>query len=227
MHVNVSLNKWAEMEWGDYYTLTNYDEVSFKFKEDTIKTWIDKYNLKKIWDIGGNNGHFSRLVCHSCKIITCTDIDPVAVDTNYRTIKKNHQYNIIPLVMDFTNLSPGIGFANKERLPFKDRMKALNVDCIMALALIHHLSISGNCTLEMLANAFSNQSSKLLIEFVDREDSWTEKLLLAKREAKDLFDFYNKNNFETVFGMYYDFVEVTSVPNSKRTLYMMVRKGQG
>ena len=214
----------SKTEWGDYYTITNYDKESFQFKESTVKEWIRKYNLKTIWDIGGNNGHFSRLIQDDCETIVCTDIDPVAVDTNYRLTKKNCEQKIIPLIIDYANPSPGIGFANEERTSFQRRITALQVDCIIALALIHHLSISANCTFERLAESFSRISKKLLIEFVHPEDSWAEKLLQSKRDARSLFNYYNKQNFEDIFLQFYKFLEVREVPNSKRTMYLMVRE---
>jgi hypothetical protein len=226
MHYIQALKLNSETEWGDYYAITNYGEGSFKFKEETIKTWIAQFDLKKIWDIGGNNGHFSRLVQDSCDTIVCSDVDPVAVDTNYRTVKKNNEQNIIPLVIDFINPPPGIGFGNEERSAFKDRVRNLKIDCIMALALIHHLSISANCTFEMLADIFTRHSDMLLIEFVAPSDSWAEKLLRSKRGARNLFAFYNKENFEAVFGRYYEFMDVKDIPNSQRSLYMMARRKQ-
>lgn len=214
----------AETEWGDYYDIKNYDEEGFKFKEAMVKEWIERYGLTTVWDLGGNNGHFSRLIQNSCNVVLCTDIDPVAVDTNYRAAKKNNDQKIIPLIVDFTNPSPAIGFANEERPSFYHRIKSLRIDCLMALALIHHLSISSNCSFEMLAKSFSRISDKLLIEFVHPEDSWVERLLQSKREARTLFNHYNKRNFEAVFSESYEFLEVREVPNSKRTLYMMARR---
>jgi hypothetical protein len=76
----------------------------------------------------------------------------------------------------------------------------------------------------MLAASFSQTADFLLIEFVDPTDSWADKLLGSKRSDRDLFGFYNRQNFETVFSKYYDFLETAQVPMSKRTLYMMSRK---
>ncbi len=128
------------------------------------------------------------------------------------------------MLLDYTNPSPGIGFANKERADFFSRMRELKIDCVMALALVHHLSISSNCTFEMLGESFSRISKKLLIEFVDPEDSWAGKLLDSKRGSRKLFSFYNKKNFESAFINHYDFVEKEEIPDSRRTLYMMIRR---
>ena len=214
----------AQTEWANYYAITNYNDEAFQFKENVVKDWVKKYDLKRIWDIGGNNGHFSRLIQDSCELIVCSDIDPVAVDANYRAAKANNEEKIIPLLLDYTNPTPGVGFDNTERTGFLTRVKPLRIDCILALALIHHLSISNNCSFEMLAESFSQSAKNILIEFIDPEDSWADSLLRSKRDARSLFSFYNKDNFENVFSRYYEITESVRVPSSKRTLYLMARK---
>ena len=218
------LNLEAQTEWGNYYEITNYNDEAFEFKERVIDAWIRKYDLKRIWDVGGNNGHFSRLIQDSCELIICSDIDPIAVDENYQTTKSENEEKIIPLMVDYTNPSPGIGFDNIERADFLTRIRRLQLDCVLALALIHHLSISNNCTFEMLAESFSRSAKRLLIEFVDPNDSWADTLLRNKRDARTLFSFYNQQNFEDVFSRYYDITESSRVPSAKRTLYLMTRK---
>ena len=211
----------GQSEWGAYYKITNYEDSAFNFKEQIVSEWIKNCGAKKLWDIGGNDGHFSRLVQESCDLIICTDIDPVAVDTNYRECQQRNEEKIVPLIIDYTNPPSGLGFANVERKDFLTRMKQLKPDCILALALIHHLSISNNCSFEMLAESFRQFADNLIIEFVHPTDSWAAKLLNSKRQARHLFDFYNKENFEATFCRFYEIVESTPVPGSERTLYLM------
>ena len=214
----------TKTEWGNYYDITNYNEEAFEFKERVVRKWVKTYGLKRVWDIGGNNGHFSRLIQDHCELIICTDIDPVAVDENYRTAKRESEKKIVPLLLDYTSPTPGIGFDNTERANFAARVKSLKLDCIVALALIHHLSISSNCSFGMLADSFRQSAKYLLIEFVHPDDSWAESLLRRKRDARILFSFYNRENFENVFSKYYEITESSTVPSAKRTLYLMTRR---
>lgn len=211
----------ARTEWGDYYSIANYDDAAFAFKEATVSRWIREAGVGRLWDIGGNDGHFSRLVQDRCERILCTDIDPLAVDKNYLQCRSRGDAKIIPLVVDYTNPTPGIGFANRERRALRERVADFRPDCVMALALIHHLSISGNCSFEMLAESFSAAAKDLIIEFVHPEDSWAARLLENKRDARSLFDFYNLQEFERVFARRYETVERVAVPGSARTLYLM------
>ena len=43
------------------------------------------------------------------------DIDPAAVEQNYRKAKEKKEQNIVPLLLDLTNPSPAIGWHNRER----------------------------------------------------------------------------------------------------------------
>ncbi len=215
----------ASSEWGDYYSIANYDEAAFKFKEATVSRWIRESGLRKLWDIGGNDGHFSRLVQEHCDRILCTDIDPLAVEKNYLHCKAHREGKILPLVVDYTNPTPGLGYGNRERKALRERIGAFQPDGILALALVHHLSLSNNCSFEMLAESLAGTSPHLIIEFVEPSDSWAAKLLQSKRDARHLFDFYNRRNFERVFSNHYQIVETAEVPGSERTLYLMRSTG--
>jgi len=60
------------------------------------------------------------------------DIDPACVESNYKVMVKNQDFGLLPLLLDLTNPSPGIGWDNKERSSFGDRGPA---DAILALGL--------------------------------------------------------------------------------------------
>lgn len=224
LHFVGSLRSGVRTEWSEYYDFSNYGQEAFENKERIIKKWIDEYNLRRIWDVGGNNGHFSRLIAESCETIICTDIDANAIDQNYRQMRKNDESKLVPLVLDFVNPTPGFGFMNRERISFADRIKNHRLDAVLALALIHHLSITANCTFEMLAELFAALSPWLIIEFVDPNDTWADKMLRSKRHARRLFAFYNRDNFERVFSTRFETIEVLAIPDTQRHMYVMRRK---
>jgi hypothetical protein len=210
-------------EWSNYYGDINYTPDGFKEKSEIVSNWIKQLRIKSIWDAGGNNGYFSRLISSGQELILCTDIDPIAVDKNYLINKKETITNILPLVIDITNPSPCIGFNNKERTSFSERLINKKVDCALALALIHHLCISNNWNFSMFFEYFSNMSDYLIVEFIPPEDSWVKKLLSRKKEFKFLFDYYNQNNFEQVCVNYYTILKKINITDSCRVLYLLKR----
>jgi len=212
--------KWkpADTEWGDYYEITNYDDASFDRKKALVSSFIDKCSPKMLWDLGANDGTFSRLASEKGIPTIAFDIDPIAVEKNYLRIKEQKEKNILPLRMDLTNPSPGLGWAHKERDSLKDRGQ---VDCCMALALIHHLCISNNVPLGMVAKYFAALGKHLIIEFVPKGDSQVD-ILLATRE--DVFPNYHLEGFEEAFAKYFDVIERSQIEGTKRTLYLLKTK---
>jgi len=205
-------------EWGEYYTFTNYTKRSFKQKEKLVFDMAKKVKPKTVWDLGANDGSFSRVVATLGAEVASFDIDPNAIEKNYRAVKKAKETNILPLLLDLTNPSPAIGWANSERQSFIQRGPA---DLVMSLALIHHLSISNNVPLPELADFFAGISKNLIMEFVPKQDSKVQKLLASR---KDIFSGYNEEGFETVFSKHFTVVEKKKVGGSKRTLYLLSRK---
>jgi ribosomal protein L11 methylase PrmA len=208
----------AGTEWADYYDITNYSNDAFEEKKKIVSSFIQTCKPKQVWDLGGNTGVFSRLASEKGILTVSSDIDPSAVDRNYLEMKEKKETSIIPLVLDLTNPSAGMGWANRERESFTQRGP---VDMVMALALIHHLAISNNVPLGQVAEYFAELGKWLVIEFIPKEDSQVQILL---KNRKDIFDHYNQKDFETEFGKYFKLSSKKAVRGSKRTLYLFEKR---
>lgn len=206
-------------EWGDYYEGNlNYLPISLRAKANLVENFLKTAKPKGVIDLGGNTGLFSRIASDKGIFTVSTDIDPAAVEINYRKVKERGEKNLLPLWIDLTNPSPNIGWANRERNSFLGRGP---VDACLALALVHHLAISNNVPLDKLAEFFSSVCRHLIIEFVPKEDSQVQKLL-ASRE--DIFTGYSKEGFEAAFSLYFNIKRAEKIKSSKRTLYLMSNK---
>jgi len=206
-------------EWGNYYDITNYSDAAFEHKKEIIADWVERVKPSLVWDLGANNGEFSRIASKAEIFTVSSDIDPTAVEQNYRRLRQEKEQNLLPLVLDLTNPSPALGWANQERDSFGQRGPA---DMVFALALIHHLAISNNVPLPRVAEFFAGVGEWLVIEFVPKSDSQVQKLLKSR---KDIFDQYTKEGFEQAFEIYYRIEEAKPVKESERTLYLLqVRK---
>ena len=205
-------------EWGEYYSATNYSDDSLRLKGEIVGGFIEKCKPAKVWDLGANNGLFSREASKRGIFTVASDIDPAAVEKNYLTIRAGGEKNLLPLVMDLTNPSPAIGWANRERDSFGARGPA---DLVLALALIHHLAISNNLPLEAIAAYFASISRWAVVEFVPKSDSQVKRLLSTR---KDIFDHYTPEGFEEAFSKTFKIEEKKPVPGSERTLYLLKKK---
>jgi hypothetical protein len=219
---NLSVNE--NTEWDHYYHQINYNDAAYQFKKEFTKDWFLSIKGENLIDIGGNDGTFSRELKELAKLVIVADVDPNAVEQNYRQILQNKEKNVLPIVSDVLNPVANYGFNNEERFSFIDRVKESNLDGCLALAVIHHITLSGNIPFSLSAQFFSKMAPNLLIEFPTREDSWVQFLLDSKREFKNHFDFYNEDNFEKEYSVYFEIVKKTKIDSSERILYSLKRR---
>lgn len=205
-------------EWGDYYEITNYSDEAFERKKEIIASWVERVNPGTVWDLGANNGEFSRIASASEAYTVSSDIDPAAVEQNYRQVRHEKERHLLPLVLDLTNPSPALGWANRERDSFGQRGP---MDMVFALALIHHLAIANNVPLTQVAEYFASLGKWLVIEFVPKSDSQVQKLLKSR---EDIFSQYTKGGFEQAFEMYYKIREAVQIKESERILYLLEKR---
>ena len=203
-------------EWHDYYAANNnYGDAGLQHKEQLVGEYLQQAAPATVWDLGGNTGRFSRIAAEQGAQVVCWDIDPACVEVNYRQMRKQQETRLLPLLLDLTNPSPDLGWAGRER----DSVAARGpVDVVMALGLVHHLAISNNVPLPLIVDYLHRLCRSLIIEFIPKEDSQVVKLL-ATRE--DVFADYHKDGFEAAFGEHFEIRQVTEIPETCRTLYLM------
>jgi hypothetical protein len=208
-----------DTEWIDYLDDTNYSADAFHHKEEIVSRFLDRTDSKLVWDLGANTGFFSRVAAEKGMLTISFDVDPACVERNYQTCVKERATNILPLLLDLTNPSPGVGWKNEERASFLDRGPA---DTALALALIHHLAIVNNLPLDRIASFFSRICESLIIEFVPKSDSQVQRLLMTR---EDIFPDYTQQAFEREFERRFAVQESVGIAGSDRILYLMKRKG--
>lgn len=204
-------------EWANYYSFTNYTDETFEYKKATVAQMLRASKPKQVWDLGANTGMFSRLASKMGIPVVSFDVDPAAVEKNYLEMRESTDKYLLPLVLDLTNPSGGVGWANEERMSVSDRGPT---DTAMALALVHHLAISNNVPLLKIAEFLAGICESLIIEFVPKEDSQVQRLL-ASRE--DVFPNYHQPGFEQSFAEYFVIESRREIKGSKRILYHMRR----
>ena len=205
-------------EWINYYDECSHVNAFLDEKINLINNYLDFLKPKTLWDLGANTGVFSRIASERGVLTVSMDIDPSCVETNYLQALEKKEKNLLPLLIDLNNPTPGIGWNNKERMSFQDRGP---VDTIFALALIHHLAISNNVPLTRIAHFFSNICQSLIIEFIPKSDLMAQKLLTSR---EDIFPDYTQVLFEKEFQKFFNIIKTGKISNSDRTLYLMQNK---
>ena len=208
----------AGTEWSDYYEDTNYSADALDEKGRLVDAFLETLSPTVAWDLGANTGRFSRIAAARGIRTLSFDIDPAAVEKNYRDVKARGETNVLPLLLDLTNPTPAVGWANRERASLLERGPA---DTVLALALVHHLAISNNLPLDRIARFFAEVCNSLVIEWVPKTDSQVRRLLVTR---EDIFGDYTQEQFEKHFSARFTIEESRPIENTDRTLYLMRRR---
>jgi hypothetical protein len=205
----------AGTEWAEYAGDNGYSQAASNAKRDIVSTMLTSVRPRTVWDLGANTGDYSRIASTVADLVLGFDIDPAAVERNYRRIKSDGETAILPLLLDLANPSPAQGWAHTERLSLEQRGPA---DTVLALALVHHLAIGRNLPLEHIASFLSRLAHRLVIEFVPKEDPQVQRLL---RNRADVFPGYSAAGFENAFRQHFAIDGVHPIADSGRTVYLM------
>lgn len=202
--------------WSVYYEEAAQRKNYIEEKSKLIHKWVSaEAEIKSGADLGANEGFFSELLAKQNIEMLAADMDAACINSLYLKIKKEQIKNIQPLILNLANPSPAMGFQNRERESFADRLR---VQLLLALALIHHLAIGRNIPFEKMAGWFSSLAPFLIIEFVPKEDEKVQEMLAQK---KDIYDQYTQQEFENIFSRHYQILQKEKIGNSGRTLYFM------
>lgn len=205
----------AGTEWATYYEQTNYDAEAVRDKTEVVKGWLEQSHPALVWDLGANDGTFSRLAAAAGATTVAWDIDPAAVEKCYRHTVRDRQRNLHPALLDLTNPSPALGWNLAERQSLFERRRP---DLVLALALLHHLAIGNNVPLGQCADFFKRLTDTLVIEWVPKSDSKVAALL---RNRVDIFADYTEESFRQAFGRHFRVRARQPLRNSDRVLYLM------
>ncbi len=213
--------KWQPLGtlWSDYEEQESYSADALDQKRQLVAGSLDRVQPKLVWDLGANVGLFSRLASDRGILTISFDADPGCVERNYLESRHKGETNILPLLIDLTNPSPAIGWQHQERMSLVERGPA---DLVLCLALIHHLAISNNLPLPMIADFLAGICSSLILEFVPKSDHRVQRLLSTR---EDIFTGYTQEAFERTFEQHFEIQASEQLRASERVLYLMARRG--
>ncbi len=204
--------------WTDYTRTCSYTDRAEQAKREFVRSILLHEKPNWVLDLGCNTGLYSELAAGIGSRVIAADQDHDAIEMLYRRLR-NTRSAIWPVVLDITNPSPGIGLNNKERQPFLERARA---DYVLALALIHHLIVTGNLSLERIEGLLFDLSSRgIILEFVPPSDPMFRKLTQFR---SDSFEHITLSAFRRTFSQRFSIVREFPVPDSERMLFWLRRK---
>jgi SAM-dependent methyltransferase len=199
--------------WHDYQADNSYSDAARDQKHAYIESFLAAEKPATVLDLGCNTGEYSRLAVEAGARVISIDSDHDSVDHLYVLAKKN-KWPIQTILADLTNPPPDIGFMNRER---KALMKRVSGDCVFALALIHHLHITGRIPLEGIAGMFAQLSNRfLIVEYIDREDAMFQTLLSLR---EDIYQDMNVERFKAAFAGHFELRKEEKLNHTNRYMF--------
>jgi len=212
--------RWKESEsaWSGYSERRHYTDDDLATKERFVEAAASRSHRSLVWDLGANDGRFSRLVAPHADYVVAVDQDPLVVDALYRSLRDEGDERILPLVMDLSDPSPGLGWRSRERRAFVDRGQP---DLVLALAVVHHMAITANVPIGQFVDFLAELGAETVVEFPRPDDPMVERLLRNKRAG--VHDDYAEATFEKAVGDAGFRVEAREeLPSGTRVLYLLV-----
>jgi hypothetical protein len=204
--------------WVDYTRECSYDDTAESAKKEQVAAFLKRIGAATVLDLGANTGDYSYVAARCGADVVAVDQSHDTIEILYRRIRREPA-RITPMVVDLRNPSPGIGYCNTERPPFFERITA---DCVMALALLHHLIVSGNMTLEAVSDLLAGVvGAHLILEFVPPDDEMFRRLTEFRR---DEFGSLTLERCIDAFSGRFDLEAQAPLPHSGRTLLLFRRK---
>jgi hypothetical protein len=204
--------------WAEYYEDASYSDEALEQKKRIVADFLDRAGPHTVWDLGANVGLFSRIASGKGMRTISFDMDPAAVERNYLDCVEKGETDVLPLVLDLTNPSPNVGWANQERMSILERGPA---DAVLALALVHHLAIGNNLPFDKIASFFSKICNWLIVEFVPKSDLQVQRLL---RTREDIFYDYTEQSFFDAFEGYFEVEDSVRIDGMQRSVYLMRKR---
>jgi hypothetical protein len=213
----VSKLKWkaGETSWSGYRQSNTYSDDDDKRKQAFVAEVAAEKKPALTWDMGCNDGAYSRIAAEHSDRVVAFDFDHATVEALYRSLKEEGNTKILPLVSNLADPSPALGWRGLERKTLVDRGAP---DLMLALALIHHVSISANIPIADFLQWARDMGTTLLIEFPKRTDPMVRALLANKHEGAN--PDYEEGNFEAELEKRFTVERREELPSGDRVLYL-------
>jgi hypothetical protein len=206
--------------WTAYGARNSYTDDDAKRKDDFVRTVATSREWNLVWDVGANNGRYSRIAAEGAKTVIAVDADQGPVELLYRDLRSEADEKILTLTMNLADPSPGLGWRGLERKTLTERGKP---DLVLALAVIHHVAMSANVPVKEFVDWLASLGCALVIEFPTREDPMVQQLLAPKRDG--LHPDYELGFFERCLNDAFDVERSERLQSGTRVLYYARPKG--
>ena len=205
--------------WSEYSERGHYLESSLDEKQKFVRDAVASSHRRQVWDIGCNDGVFSRIASAHADYVVAMDADPLVIDRLYGALKAEKNSSILPLYVDMSDSGGGIGWRGQERPGIFTRGRP---DIVLYLAVIHHLAITFNVPVAAQIDMLADLTPELVIEMPHADDPMVRKLLKNKREG--IHSDFTLDEFEKALATRFDVRSKMLLAGGTRTIFHVTRR---
>ena len=188
-------------------------------KSEFVERVANRTHRSLAWDIGSNDGHFSRIIASRADTVAALDSDGDVCDQVYENLKENpSSANVIPLVFDVSDPSPAMGWRTSERRTLEARGRP---DLVLVLAVMHHLVITDNIPLGQVLSWLRGLDAEVCFEWVPPGDPMAARLAKDKQSTEVHSD-YSVENFDSLVSSMFEVVDHLDL-GGRRLLHLLPR----
>ncbi len=169
-------------------------------------------------DIGSNKGWYAKQAAIQGHRVLALDNNCQSLDQLFGESCSDSS-NILPILMNTIDPSPGYGICYNQLPPATKRMSC---DTVLALAIVHHLVKWQWLSFDNIIDAFEPFcKANLIIEYIPKNDS------IVGEWFKNGFDWYSLENFKKSIERYFEIQEILpSTPEGRLLLLCRKKIGQ-
>lgn len=212
-----------ESTWSEYSDRGHYPDEGLRQKAEFVDRALASTGPhRQVWDVGCNDGLFSRVAADHAELVVAMDADALVIDRLYAGLGQDSSdaaRRIVPLVVDLSTAGGGLGWRGAERPGFFDRTAP---DAVIYLAVVHHLALTFNIPLAQQLDLLADISPNLVIEFPSERDPMVHRLVRNKRAG--LFEDYSRTCFEGLLHERFAVEEQVELTGGTRTIYRARRR---
>jgi SAM-dependent methyltransferase len=192
----------APKKHSSYYADSGNSYTARELAERIVTEAVERWPVKKVLDIGCSIGRFSVLAARCGASVMAIDHDPDVVGMLWKTARQDN-LDILSLVIDIARPPGACGWENAEFPSYLDRARG-KFDCVLMLALIHHLMVNERVPLDRIFKLVRELTTNIaIVEYVDRDDSQFQRIARG-RDA--LHDRFTRESFESAARRYFKII---------------------
>lgn len=198
--------------WSHYTSTANhYSTVDHEQKAGFVQKALEHARPRRVLDIGGNTGYYSRIAVAAGARVVAWDTDVRATEKNWQEANAKSE-PILPLIADIARPTPAVGWRNRENLSLLERSVG-TFDGILMLGVIHHLLLVDQVPLAEIFDLVSQLTTRwAIIEWVPASDS---QFIQLCRGRQDLYGHLDETQFLAAAADYFEIRLEARLPNGR------------